>query len=97
MSVNERRHMLFPWTTLLGKQFTYAPSPDVWATLTEQDGKWLMAVKLKGQKYVGERKTLEEAFRATSNLIFKHARVYWLKMDAHLVIGYFDDFLKGEE
>ena len=87
---------VFVWKSLLGKAFTYAPSPEVWATVVEQDGRWVMAVKLNGQKYHGERKTLEAAFKATTNLIYKHAREYWLKMDARTVTPHFADFLKEE-
>jgi hypothetical protein len=76
---------LYPWTSLLGKAFTYAPSPEVWATIVEQNGKWVMTVKLHGQKYSGERPTLEAAFKATANLIYKHARPFWLRMDARAV------------
>ena len=78
---------LYEWTSLLGKAYMYAPAPDVWATLVEQDGKWVMSVKLKGQKYHGERPTLEAAFKATCNLIFKHAKHYWLRMDPRIVIA----------
>jgi hypothetical protein len=84
---------LFVWQGVMGKAFTYAPSPNVWATLVEQDGKWIMAVKLDGQKFHGERETLEAAFKATANLIYKHARPYWLQMDARGVTKFFDDFL----
>ena len=87
---------VFVWKSLLGKAFTYAPAPEVWATVVEQDGKWVMAVKLNGQRYHGERKTLEAAFKATTNLIYKHAREYWLKMDARTVTPHFADFLKEE-
>jgi hypothetical protein len=87
---------LYPWTSLLGRAYTYAPTPSVWATLTEQDGKWLMTVKLNGQKFHGERTTLEAAFKATCNLLFKHAKEYWLRMDARPVTKNFADFLKGE-
>jgi hypothetical protein len=76
---------MYAWTSLLDKAYTYAPVPEVWATLVEQDGKWLMTVKLKGQKYSGERPTLEAAFKATANLLFKHAKEYWLRMDARVV------------
>ncbi len=87
---------LYVWQSMLGKVFTYAPSPNVWATVTEIEGKWIMAVKLNGQKFHGERPTLEAAFKATSNLIYKHAREYWLRMDSRTVTPYFADFLKGE-
>ena len=88
---------VFVWTSLLGKAFSFAPSPEVWATVVEQDGKWVMAVKLNGQKFHGERPTLEAAFKATTNLIYKHKREYWLKMDARPVTPYFTDFLKEAE
>ncbi len=88
---------LYPWQSVFGKAFTYAPSPNVWATITEIEGKWIMAVKLNGQKYSGERPTLEAAFKATSNLIYKHAREYWLRMNSKVVIEHFSDFLRGEE
>jgi hypothetical protein len=88
---------LYAWQSVFGKAFTYAPSPDVRATIIEQDGKWIMAVKLNGQKYVGERPTLEAAFKATCNLIYKHAREFWLRMNSKAVIEHFSDFLKGEE
>ena len=54
------------------------------------------ACTMNGQKYHGERKTLEAAFKATTNLIYKHAREYWLKMDARTVTPHFADFLKEE-
>jgi hypothetical protein len=76
---------LYAWTSVLDKAFTFAPAPDVLATLVEQDDKWVMAVKLNGQKFHGERSTLEDAFKATANLIYKHARHYWLRMDARAV------------
>ena len=88
---------LYVWQAVFGKAFTFAPSPNVWATIIEQDGKWIMAVKLNGQKYSGERETLEAAFKATSNLIYKHARRYWLQMDARPVTKFFDDFLRREK
>ncbi len=88
---------LYPWQSVFGKAFTYAPSPNVWATITEIEEKWIMAVKLNGQKYSGERPTLEAAFKATSNLIYKHAREYWLRMNSKVVIEHFSDFLRGEE
>lgn len=83
----------FVWHSVLGRVFTYAPSLEVHATLTALDGKWVMAAKLNGQKFHGERSTLEDAFKATSNLIYKHARTFWLGMDARSVTKHFDDFL----
>ena len=40
---------LYVWQSMLGKVFTYAPSPNVWATVTERDGKWIMTVNLNGK------------------------------------------------
>lgn len=87
---------LYRWTSVLGKAYTYAPVPSVWAALVEKNGVWTMAVKLNGQKFHGERPTLEAAYKATANLIYKHAKEYWLRMDGRVVSANFADFLKGE-
>ena len=76
---------VYVWKSLLDKAFTFAPAPEVWATIAEQGGKWVMAVRFGIQKFHGERTTLEDAFKATANLIYKHARPFWLKMDSRAV------------
>ena len=86
---------LYAWTKMLDS-YCFTPAPDVWATIKPIDGKFLMTVSLNKQRYVGERKTLDEAFKATANLVYKHAREYWLKMDGRAVSADFEDFLKGE-
>ena len=76
---------LYPWTSMLDEVFTFAPSPEVWAQLSHEDGKWSMAVRIGKQNYSGERPTLEEAFRATADLLYKHAKEFWLCMDSQAV------------
>jgi hypothetical protein len=86
---------LYPWRELLDS-YVYAPDDRVNAHLQERDGKWIMQVVIDGKRYAGERPTLEQAFKATTNLIYKHAKEFWLRMDSHAVIRNFEDFLKGE-
>lgn len=86
---------MYPWQNVMGS-YCFAPVPEVWATLKEQEGQWLMNVKLNGQKFHGERPTLEDAFKATAGLLYKHAREFWLNMDGRVVTADFHDFLKGE-
>ena len=78
--------VLFRWTTMLGT-YSFFPCPAVRADLVEKDGVWYMAVKIDGQKYSGKRSSLEDAFKATDALLFKHARRYWLKSDASVVLA----------
>ena len=86
---------LCAWREILGT-YVYNPDPNVEAQLVEHGGAWAMNVVIGGQKYHGERPTLEEAFKATANLIYKHERRFWLNMDARVVTKDFEDFLKGE-
>jgi hypothetical protein len=45
-----------------------------------------MAVKINGKNYVGNRPTLEDAFKATDRLIFLHTKDIWAKSDASAVL-----------
>jgi len=76
---------LYPWQSVLDSVFTFKPSKDVSVEITEQDGKWSMTANIGGKHYSGERSTLEEAYKACANLLFKHAKGYWLRMDARAV------------
>ena len=86
---------LYPWQELLDS-YIYAPDARVNANLQERDGKWIMQVVIDGKRYAGERPTLDAALKATANLIYKHAKEFWLRMDARVVTRNLEDFLKGE-
>jgi hypothetical protein len=77
---------LYKWQELLDS-YVFAPDDKVNATLVERDGKWTMLLVVDGKRYVGERPTLEEAYKATSDLLYTKAKKYWLRQDAHLVIA----------
>ena len=76
---------LYPWQSVLDSVFTFKPSKDVSVEIMEQDGKWRMTADINGKHYVGVRTTLEEAYKACANLLFKHAKGHWLRMDARAV------------
>ena len=76
---------LYPWQSVLDSVFTFKPSKDVSVEIMEQDGKWAMTANISGKHYSGERPTLEEAYKACANLLFKHAKGHWLRMDARAV------------
>jgi len=73
--------------------FVFNPVAEVNVILAADAGKWVMTVTIKGKRYVGERATLEEAFKATANLLFKHAKEVWLRMDARIVTGPWSNIL----
>lgn len=77
---------LYKWQELLDS-YVFAPDETVNATLVERDGKWTMVLVVNGKRYVGERPTLEEAYKATSDLLYLKAKKYWLRQDAHVVIA----------
>ena len=87
-TVSERagKTELYKWQELLDS-YVFAPDDTVNATLVERDGKWTMVLVVDGKRYVGERPTLEEAFKATSDLLYIKAKKYWLRQDAHVVIA----------
>lgn len=76
---------LYKWTELLGS-YQFNPDEHVSASLTESEGTWDMILVVDGQRFVGKRPTLEDAFKALSDLMFKTAKKYWLKQDAHVVM-----------
>ncbi len=87
---------LYPWGSTFDVYFKFEPSADVCATITKIDQKWLMAVRIVAQKYSGERLTLDAAFHAVNDLLYKHAREFWLRMDGRAVTACLEDFLKSE-
>ena len=76
---------LYPWQSVLDSVFTFKPSKDVSVEIMEQDGKWAMTANISGKHYSGERPTLEDAFKACANLLYKHAKDFWLRMDTRAV------------
>jgi hypothetical protein len=86
--------VLYHWQELLDS-FVFAPAQNVNANLTEREGKWTMVVDIEGNHYVGNRPTLEEAFKATDQLIFKHARTYWLRSICRAVVSPWCSELEG--
>lgn len=83
---------LHPWTAMMGT-YLFRPDKSVSITLAERSGTWTMSAVIKGQRYSGERPTLEEAFKATANLLFKHAKDFWLRMDPRVVTEPWSHFL----
>jgi hypothetical protein len=75
---------LYAWQTMLDS-YIFHPSDDCDVLLTERGGSWHMNVTINKQKWHGERATLEEAFKATANLLYMHAKDFWLKMDTRAV------------
>jgi hypothetical protein len=76
--------VIYKWQEVLDS-FVFNPDEKVNVILAEDAGKWTMTAELMGKRYVGDRPTLEEAFKATANLIYKHTKEYWLRMDARPV------------
>ncbi len=82
---------MFVWKELLGSYVLQVQhseqTPSVDANLSERDGQWEMVVVIGGKRYVGKRPELEEAFKTTSDLLFKHAKKVWLRQDATIVMA----------
>ena len=76
----------YRWEEFLGN-YTFKPSGTCNATIAPLGEGWTMAAVIDGKRYLGKRPTLEEAFKATDQLIFQHARKYWLRMDARVVLA----------
>jgi hypothetical protein len=85
---------LHSWQALLDS-YVFAPTPEVMATLIERDGVWVMTVSANGKRYVGERLTLEDAFKATANLLYKQAKDVWLRMESSAVTESWAHTLEG--
>ena len=76
---------LYAWQQTFDGGYSFMPDATVQATLTPYGGTWVMLVHANGKNYTGTRDTLEDAYKATANLLYKVARPYWLAMDARLV------------
>ena len=77
--------MQYCWEELLDT-YTFKPSETCSATIAPLGEGWTMAVVIDGKRYLGNRPTLEEAFKATDRLIYQHARKYWLRMDSRVIM-----------
>ena len=83
---------MFVWKEVLGMYSLQVArseqTPSVDACLSSKDPwRWEMVVVIDGKRYVGTRASLEEAFKATSDLLFKHAKKVWLRQDAKVVMA----------
>lgn len=76
---------LYKWQVLFDS-YIFTPSETVSASLTERGNAWDMVLEAGGKRYVGSRATLEEAFKAIDRMLFLHARPYWLRSDASIVL-----------
>ena len=76
--------VLYRWAQMLDSYTFEAPNVD--ARLTHQGDVWFMAVKINGKNYVGNRPTLEDAFKATDRLIFLHTKDIWAKSDSSALL-----------
>lgn len=85
MAEKDGQPQTYKWTQLLGS-YQFNPDENVSASLTESAG-WDMVLVVNGQRYSGNRPTLEEAFKALADLMFQKAKKYWLKMDDHIVMA----------
>jgi len=70
---------LYPWQEVLDS-YVFMPDDKCRVFITEQDGKWSMTANIDGKHYSGVRPTLEDAFKACANLLYKHAKDFWLRM-----------------
>jgi hypothetical protein len=81
---------LYPWAqvvTLGVTWYSFTPDTHVEASIKPAAGQqWEMLLRAHGQRYKGTRPTLEDAYKALDDLMFKVAKPYWLKQDAHAVI-----------
>lgn len=82
---------MFVWKELLGSYVLQVQkseqTPSVDANISERDSQWEMVVVIDGKRYVGKRPRLEDAYKATSELLFKHAKKVWLRQDAKVVMA----------
>ena len=66
---------------------TIPPSTNVSIWNPKYDGAvWRMQATFNGKRYVGERATLEEAFRAVCGLLHKHHQDIFWRIDTHVVV-----------
>lgn len=84
----------YAWTTLLDT-YKFHPADTVDVTLAEQAGEWHMRAVIDGRTYVGKRTTLEDAFKATAQLLYKQAKEFWLRMDTRVVTAPWSSTLEG--
>jgi hypothetical protein len=87
---------LYPWQEVLDS-YVFMPDDSCRVFITEQDGKWSMTANISGKHYSGERPTLEDAFKACANLLYKHAKDFWLRMDTRAVTAPWVDKLPEVE
>jgi hypothetical protein len=83
---------LYSWVevvTLGVTWYSFAPDIHVEASLKPgPGGTWEMALRAPtGQHYKGTRPTLEEAYKATSDLLYKVAKPYWLREESRVVMA----------
>lgn len=83
--MNETKSELLEWREEFGR-YIFDPDETVRIEIFEESGKWKSRVVIEGQKYSAERPTLEEAYKATSDLLYKKAKKYWLRQDAKAVM-----------
>lgn len=74
---------LYAWDSTIDGGYAFNPVDDVSVVLTPGAGTWAMLVQASGKRYVGSRATLEEAYKAACNLLYKVAKDYWLRMDGN--------------
>ncbi len=88
---------LYPWQEVLG-MYSFNPHKDVSAVIVMTDSwRWEARVMIHGKRYVGVRSTLEDAFKACANLLYKHAKDFWLRMDTRAVTAPWVDKLPEVE
>ena len=87
---------LYPWQEVLDS-YVFMPHESCRVFITEQNGKWNMTANISGKHYSGERPTLEDAFKACANLLYKHAKDFWLRMDTRAVTAPWKETLPGVE
>jgi hypothetical protein len=75
----------YAWKEMFGRYTLKAPAVD--ADIAKLGEGWTMVVVIGGQRFLGNRPTLEAAYKATSDLLFKHAKKIWLKEDATVIMA----------
>jgi hypothetical protein len=77
-------HHTTVWRELLDS-YEFTPDDVVSARVYEWKSLWKSIVIIDGKEYTGEYPTLEEAFKATADLLYRHAKEFWLRMDTRVV------------
>ena len=77
----------YTWAASDGGYELREPAGESIAELTDLGIGWLSLVYAGGERYVGNRESLEDVFKATADLLFKVRKEVWLKMECQTVMS----------